>query len=220
MTVSDIDTTPAKRLSTRPVRRRLRPRDKVSPPRKADLRRAALLQAAITLLVDKGLSDSTIDEIAAQAGVAKGTFYHYFASKVTLIDALRTHFIDRFETRVIEAVDTRPADDWNGRFEIWVTTATRTYFDMHALHDLVFHGPTMPQRQAIGDIDLLHHLAALLTDGQAAGAWHLADEAPLQVAALIFHGLHGMADDALVTGQPVDELTRLIARLSRRMLVG
>jgi AcrR family transcriptional regulator len=220
MPVSDIDPTPARKLSTRPVRRRPRLQEEEPPPRKADLRRAALLQAAIILLVDRGLSDSTIDEIAAQAGVAKGTFYHYFASKTALIDALRTHFCDSFQARVVEAVDRCPIDDWNGRFEIWVTTATRTYFDLHALHDLVFHGPTMPQRQAMGDIDLLQHLAALLIEGQAAGAWHLADEAPLQVAALIFHGLHGMADDALVTGQSVDELAQLIARLSRRMLAG
>lgn len=219
MTVSDIGTTPARKLPTRPIRRRPRLQEEPSP-RKSDLRRAALLQAAITLLVDRGNSDCTIDEIATQAGVAKGTFYHYFASKTALIDALRTHFIDNFEMRVIEAVDTRPADDWNGRFEIWVTTATRTYFDMHALHDLVFHGPTMPHRQAMGDIDLFHHLAALLTGGEAAGAWHLAGEAPIQVAALIFHGLHGMADDALVTGQSVDDLAPLIARLSRRMLAG
>lgn len=220
MPMPEIDPTPARKLSARPVRRRPRPREEEPSPRKADLRRAALLQAAITLLVDRGNSDSTIDEIATQAGVAKGTFYHYFASKTALIDALRSHFIDSFEARVIEAVDTRPVDDWNGRFEIWVTTATKTYFDMHALHDLVFHGPTMPQRQAMGDIDILHHLAALLTDGQTAGTWNLAGEAPIQVAALIFHGLHGMADDALVTGQSVDELGPLVARLSRRMLAG
>lgn len=189
-------------------------------PRKADLRRAGLVRAAIALLVDQGLPDASVDDIAAQAGVAKGTFYHYFASKAELIDALRAHFSDDFQARVVAAVDACPGGDWDGRFAAWIVSATDAYFDMHALHDLVFHGPTMPQRQSMGDAPIVHHLAALLDAGQADGAWHLAGEAPVQIAAMIFHALHGLADDALVAGQPVNELGPLVARLSRRLLAG
>lgn len=179
-----------------------------------------LVQAAIALLIDQGLPDSSIDDIAAQAGVAKGTFYHYFASKAELMEALGAHFSDAFQMRVVTAVEARPADDWNGRFEAWIVAATKAYFDMHALHDLVFHGPAMPHRQALDDTDIVRHLAALVAAGQANGAWHLADETPVQAAALIFHALHGMADDALTAGRSADELGPLIARLSRRVLAG
>jgi AcrR family transcriptional regulator len=176
------------------------------------------VQAAITLLVEKELPDSSIDDIAAQAGVAKGTFYHYFASRAELIDALRRHFNNDFRARVARAVEARSAEDWNGRFEAWILAATEAYFDMHALHDLVFHGSAMPHRQAMDDTDIVRHLAALVAAGQANGAWHLAGETPVQVAALIFHALHGMADDALTAGRSANELGPLVARLSRRML--
>lgn len=176
------------------------------------------MQAAITLLVDRGLPDSSIDDIAAQAGVAKGTFYHYFSSKADLVDALRQHFSDAFQARVVAAVEAREPGDWNGRFEAWIVTATEAYFDMHALHDVVFHGPAMPHRQPMDDTDLVRHLAALVAGGQADGAWHLPGETPVQVAAFIFHALHGMADDALTAGRSADELGTLIAQLSRRLL--
>lgn len=205
----------------RPVR--WRPRSGVSippPPRKADIRRDQLVRAAIDLLVDRGLPDSSIDDIAARAGVAKGTFYHYFASRAELMDALRRHFSDDFQARVVAAVEARPADDWDGRFEAWVVGATEAYFDMHALHDLVFHGPAMPHRQSMEDTDIVHHLAALVAAGQGDGAWDLAGEEPVRVAAFIFHALHGMADDALTAGRSAGDMAPLIARLSRRVLAG
>jgi len=219
--MSERDFTSVRRASARPVRRRPRSGDTISPPpRRADVRRDQLVRAAITLLVDRGLPDSSIDDIAAQAGVAKGTFYHYFASKAELMDALRQHFSDAFQARVVAAVEARPSDDWNGRFEAWIVTATEAYFDMHALHDVVFHGPAMPHRQAMDEADIVHHLAALVAAGQADGAWHLSGETPVQVAAFIFHALHGMADDALTTGRSADELGALTAQLSRRVLGG
>ena len=178
------------------------------------------MRAAIALLIDQGLPDSSVDDIAAHAGVAKGTFYHYFASKADLVEALRTHFIDDFQARVVAAVDAHPAADWNGRFEAWIVAATDSYFDMHALHDLVFHGPAMPHRQSMGDADIVRHLAALLAAGQAGGAWSLGSEEPIQIAALIFHGLHGMVDDALATGQSTRGVGPRLARLSRRLLAG
>ncbi|NIJ35659.1 AcrR family transcriptional regulator [Sphingopyxis panaciterrae] len=172
------------------------------------------------MMVDEGLPESSIDDIAARAGVAKGTFYHYFVSKAALIDALRSHFSDAFQASVVAAVDARPPGDWDGRFEAWIVTATEAYFDMHALHDLVFHGPAMPQRQALDDTDIVRHLAALVAEGQASGAWHLGGEEPARVAALIFHAMHGMADDALAAGRSAGQLGPLIARLSKRMLAG
>jgi len=49
-----------------------------SGPRRADIRRAALLDAAAELFIKQGVEATTTDEIAAGAGVAKGTLYHYF----------------------------------------------------------------------------------------------------------------------------------------------
>lgn len=46
--------------------------------------RAGLLRAGVDLIARKGFAAVTIEEITAQAGVAKGTFYNYFRTKESL----------------------------------------------------------------------------------------------------------------------------------------
>ena len=47
-----------------------------------------LLSAARAILAEKGFEATTVSEIVARAGVAQGTFYLYFPSKIALIAAL------------------------------------------------------------------------------------------------------------------------------------
>jgi AcrR family transcriptional regulator len=47
--------------------------------------RAAIRRAAGELIVAKGLQNTTVDEIAAAAGISKGTFYLHFKSKDDLV---------------------------------------------------------------------------------------------------------------------------------------
>lgn len=49
-------------------------------PRKSGQRRSRLIASAGRLFVEKGYDATTMDEIAAAAGFAKGTLYHYFSS--------------------------------------------------------------------------------------------------------------------------------------------
>ncbi len=50
--------------------------------------REKLVSAAMELFAQKGFDKTTVDEIVAKAGVAKGTFYLYFKSKDDLIKEL------------------------------------------------------------------------------------------------------------------------------------
>lgn len=51
-------------------------------------KRNALLTHAYTLFTNKGVAATTISDIAANAGVGKGTFYFYFRDKEDLIEKL------------------------------------------------------------------------------------------------------------------------------------
>src|SRR6266853_1265771 len=51
-------------------------------------REALILQVAEEVLMEKGYYETSIDEIAARVGIAKGTVYLHFASKEDLIFAL------------------------------------------------------------------------------------------------------------------------------------
>ena len=46
-----------------------------------EVRRSAILQAARCVFAQKGFAETNVDDIAAKAGVAKGTIYLYFPSK-------------------------------------------------------------------------------------------------------------------------------------------
>ncbi len=44
-----------------------------------------LLEIGIVLIKEKGIKKMTIDEVAEQAGIGKGTFYHFFLSKESFV---------------------------------------------------------------------------------------------------------------------------------------
>src|SRR3954454_5247589 len=48
----------------------------------------AILDAALDVFADKGFADARLDDVAARAGVAKGTLYLYAESKQALFEAL------------------------------------------------------------------------------------------------------------------------------------
>ena len=50
--------------------------------------RDAIVAAAATLFGAKGFAATTIDEIAAAAGVAKGAVYHHFPNKEAVFEAV------------------------------------------------------------------------------------------------------------------------------------
>ncbi len=59
---------------------------------KARRSREALLKAAASLFAEKKISDVGVREIAAEAGVTTGTFYHYFTGKDDILDQVyRNH---------------------------------------------------------------------------------------------------------------------------------
>ncbi len=72
--------------------------------RKRQLVRDIIWDAAIDLFAKAGFEDTTIDEIAAEAGVSTRTFFRYFASKRDLMG----HGMIRYRTLLTEAVASAP----------------------------------------------------------------------------------------------------------------
>ena len=75
--------------------------------------KARLIDAALTLFSQKGVGNTSIKEIAREAGVAQGLLYHYFASKDDLLwgvlesDSFLPHLLEvcgDTEGRTAEAV--------------------------------------------------------------------------------------------------------------------
>ncbi|MBN8511349.1 MAG: TetR/AcrR family transcriptional regulator [Burkholderiales bacterium] len=69
---------------------RLPPPEPAAAPRRRrkEARPQELLQAALELFVEKGFAAARSEEVAARAGVSKGTLYRYFPSKAELFKAV------------------------------------------------------------------------------------------------------------------------------------
>jgi TetR/AcrR family transcriptional regulator len=85
------------------------PNSPASPSPKRERRKEArpgeLLDAALSLFVEKGFAATRVEEVAARAGVSKGTLFLYFPSKEELFKAVvRETIAGRF-------------DEWNAEFE-------------------------------------------------------------------------------------------------------
>ena len=59
----------------------------VTAPGKRERTRRLLLNAGIKVIAAKGMEAASIQEIAAAAGVANGTFYNYFQTKEAIMEA-------------------------------------------------------------------------------------------------------------------------------------
>ena len=68
-------------------------------PRQPELRSNEILDAAASLFVEKGVASTSIDDIVERAGVAKGTFYHYFSDRTGMLDAQLASMLVASEAR-------------------------------------------------------------------------------------------------------------------------
>ena len=76
--------------------------------RRKEARPGELLEAALDLFVEKGFAATRVDDVAARAGVSKGTLFLYFPSKEELFKAVvRENIVGRFT-------------EWNNALESFV----------------------------------------------------------------------------------------------------
>lgn len=77
-----------------------------------DVTRGRLLAVATEVLGERGFGSATVDDIAERAGVAKGTVYYHFESKVGLVEALIAEGLQPLADQMREVVvDTPTAHD-------------------------------------------------------------------------------------------------------------
>ena len=68
----------------------------------AALTRAAIVEAGLACFDRHGIAGSTLDDIAAEAGVTKGAIYHHFRGKHAILHELR----EQFALPLLDAADT------------------------------------------------------------------------------------------------------------------
>jgi AcrR family transcriptional regulator len=109
--------------------------------------RGELSEVALRLLTDRQFDSLTIDEIAAEAGVSRRTFFRYFTSKEDVVFA----FLDQWAVRLAADIIARPAaEDPVAAVQNSFRQLTAAYDDRAlALVRLVRDTPSLQQQERI-----------------------------------------------------------------------
>lgn len=171
-----------------------------------------LLDIATDLFIKKGIDETTIDDIVAHAGIAKGTFYHHYESKAALLLAIKVAVMGDFEAHVEAALTREPSDDPVVRLETWVRVTCEAYALIISRQDIAFASDGFrwtPRNQKH-----LEALVALLRQGNKKGCWHVKD--PYKAAIFIQKGLLGVMDDLVLAGKNLEHVNRDVVDLVRQ----
>jgi AcrR family transcriptional regulator len=73
-----------------------------------EFRRNEILDAARKVFARKGFSEGVVDDIATEAGIAKGTIYLYFTSKKSTFKSLLQHDMEALKTSMLDRMNAVP----------------------------------------------------------------------------------------------------------------
>jgi AcrR family transcriptional regulator len=71
--------------------------------RKARRTRERIAQAAVRLFLERGFEQTTLDAIAEAADISRRTFFHYFGSKESILEAVEDDVQDAFRSALAQA---------------------------------------------------------------------------------------------------------------------
>ena len=87
----------------------------------------AILDSAVRIFAQKGFELASVDDIAKQAGLAKGTLYYHFESKDDLLYALIERGIDKF-TDILKS-DLEAGTTPRNKLEIAIETQLAFFYE-------------------------------------------------------------------------------------------
>jgi AcrR family transcriptional regulator len=154
--------------------------------------RERLLDAAETVVADKGFESASIEEFVAAAGVSRGTFYNYFPTTTALLHALNTRVAEDLDRRL--DVLTAHIDDCAARLAATLHTVVAAYLSdpVRGWIAVQVAASRVPRQHAFED-----RFAATYREGVACGRFHDVDMA---AAYTIAFGAIRMAQRDMLSG--------------------
>lgn len=151
----------------------------------AEQRRADILDAAVRLFGVRGFNETTVEEIAEAAGVAKGTIYLYFPSKDHILMALKKRFHEGLQARCAEVIGDaferqssgEPIDYRDAIDDIFDAIVAHNVENRDAVEVVVRQsfGPDLVQEALALEKDVLQLMAAAFQQAMELGLIHTSD---------------------------------------------
>ena len=174
-------------------------------PRLTDTTRAArrdhILRAAVACFARRGYHQTTMEDIAAAAGIAKGAPYVHFAGKEAIFLALYDGWICALREEIAAAVEALPPAERASARQVLRTVAEVTGNHVVAEpaacrvlmegHHLAAYVPTIAARVAQEQAEGQRQIEAVLRAGVAAGEWPATTDVSAR-ATLVWAALHGL----------------------------
>ena len=182
-----------------------------------EVRRRELVDAAAAVFSAKGVAATSVEDIVRAAGVAKCTFYLYFATKDDAVTAVAAAMVEDVATRVeVAATDsTRTPVERLLAFGAGVRNVGDEPYERELVE--VFHRPENRMlHDRIGEralVRLAPAIAAIIADGIEAGQFRPQD--PQGAATYVmacFGSLHEVVSDPADVPQAMHELNAFVLR--------
>jgi AcrR family transcriptional regulator len=167
-----------------------------------DFRTRGILEAARRVIGELGYADASMERIAQEAGVAKGTLYLYFENKDGLLDQALAYGLDQLVELMRQAVATENGALPQLRAVVLagVNHARQHRAFFQALVDARHARPQPEDEGARLHMDLI---AELVQQGTEAGALRAVDAE--RTARLVSHAMSGLVAESLLRGRPFPE---------------
>jgi len=152
-------------------------------------KRERIIEEAVKLFYARGFTGTTLDDVAAELGVTKPFIYTHFRSKVELLAALCTPTIEMSLAAVENAA--KGAGTPMERLHRAVVDFTHVVLSRQANIAIFFREEKNLAPEALAEINTLRRkfdrvLSQLLAEGNAAGAFQIAD---VNLASLAIGGM-------------------------------
>ena len=167
-----------------------------------EARREHILRSALRCFARRGYHATTVDDIAAEAGVSKGAPYVYFASKEALFQRLYDSWDCGLAARIDAAIARigRRARSPRAALEAVVTAVGDHVTEEADLCRVLIearaqsaYAGAVADRVRLSDADAQTRMAQLIEAGIAKGEWP-ADTDPDLHARLVLAAIHGLMD--------------------------
>lgn len=185
--------------------------------------RQHILDCGRQLVAAKGFVGVGLAEILSTAGVPKGSFYHYFASKEVFGEALLESYFEHYRAR-LSALSTEQKQTGAQRlltyFERWIETQQGENPAEHCLivklaAEIADLSDSMRNRMLMGTEAVLYYLADFIAAGQADGSIG-SREAPAVLAQALYEAWLGASLLAKLRRDP--QAFDAVMKRSRTML--
>lgn len=188
-----------------------------------DMRKSALLDCAQALFLERGYDHASLNDMIAAAGVSKGAFYHYFASKEALLEALAERFARQALAQVQDVLDT-PGLDALARLNAFMARSRQAKMESAATQWALFEVLFRPE-----NFVLLHRInlaaaalftpiiATIIKQGVKEGTFDTFDpDAAAEMLLQLGSATQGIVARAVAAENP-QEMNKAIRALDRRI---